>query len=86
METKAYYHLDSSQVDDNARLEMAIRYATECHKGQTRKGTNIWRIIRKLRHITWSLSVYIRMCLWFTSMMKKIRKSINVMLREKPTV
>lgn len=40
METKAYYQLDNSKVDDNTRLEMAIRYATDCHRGQTRKGTN----------------------------------------------
>lgn len=48
METKAYYQLDNSQVDDNTRLEMAIRYAAECHKGQTRKGTNIPFIMHPL--------------------------------------
>lgn len=48
METKAYYQLDNSKVDDNTRLEMAIRYATDCHKGQTRKGTKIPFIIHPL--------------------------------------
>lgn len=48
METKAYYQLDNSKVDDNTRLEMAIRYATDCHKGQTRKGTNIPFIMHPL--------------------------------------
>jgi len=45
METKAYYHLMNSELDDNTRLEMAIRYATDCHQGQTRKGTRIPFII-----------------------------------------
>ena len=48
METKAYYQLDNSKVDDNTRLEMAIRYATDCHKGQTRKGTKIPFIMHPL--------------------------------------
>lgn len=48
MEAKAYYQLDGSQVDDNTRLEMAVRYAAECHKGQTRKGSNIPFIMHPL--------------------------------------
>lgn len=48
METKAYYQLDNSKVDDNTRLEMAIRYATDCHKGQTRKVTKIPFIMHPL--------------------------------------
>lgn len=48
MERKCYYQLDNSKVDDNTRLETAIHYATDCHKGQTRKGTNIPFIIHPL--------------------------------------
>lgn len=48
METKVYYQLDNSKVDDNTRLEMAIRYATDCHSGQTRKGTKIPFIMHPL--------------------------------------
>ena len=48
METKGYYQLDNSKIDDNTRLEMAIHYATDCHKGQTRKGTGTPFIIHPL--------------------------------------
>ncbi|MBQ4068159.1 MAG: bifunctional (p)ppGpp synthetase/guanosine-3',5'-bis(diphosphate) 3'-pyrophosphohydrolase [Lachnospiraceae bacterium] len=48
METKGYYQLDNSKVDDNSRVEMAIRFAMDCHHGQTRKGTDIPFIVHPL--------------------------------------
>ena len=48
MKSKVYYQLDNPEVDDAAKLEAAIHYATDCHKGQTRKGTKIPFIMHPL--------------------------------------
>lgn len=48
MNSKTYYQLNNSEVDDSAKLETAIHYAVDCHKGQTRKGTKIPYIMHPL--------------------------------------